>query len=441
MSALRRSQAFSVMIGLGACLGLSWLAALYAAAPVTSSAGSSASDKGWPQFRGPSGLATSPDKGLPTTWDAEKNVVWKAELPGPGTSSPVIRGQRIYLTCYSGYNEPGGPGGSQENLRHHLVALSPNGKIAWTKMTEPKLPEQERIREGHGYASSTPAVDDQRIYVFYGKTGVLAFDLEGKQLWQASVGEKLHGWGSATSPILYKDLVIVNASVESDSLVALNAKTGKEAWRARGITDSWNTPILVANARGQTELVVAIMGKILGFEPATGKPLWSCDTDIGWYMAPSMVAHKEVVYSLGGRPGGSLAVRVGGKGDVTDSHRLWTSNKGSNVSSPIYHDGHLYWAHDNLEIAFCAEASTGNVVYEERLPRGGQVYASAVLADGKIYYLSRDGRTHVLAARPKFELLATNSLGERGVFDACPAVANGRIYLRSPKYLYCIGEK
>ena len=441
MSALRRLQSLRLMMGFGVCLGLSWLALLYAAAPVASSANSSASSKDWPQFRGPSGQATSTDKGLPTTWDAEKNVVWKTELPGPGTSSPVIHGQRIYLSCYSGYNVPGSPGGSQENLRRHLVALTPDGKIVWTKTTEPMLPEQERIREEHGYASSTPAVDDQRIYVFYGKTGVLAFDLQGNKLWQTSVGEKLHGWGSGTSPILYKDLVIVNASVESGSLVALNAKTGKEVWRAKGINESWNTPILVANSRGQTELVVAIMGKILGFDPATGKPLWTSDTDIGWYMAPSMVAHKDVVYSLGGRPGGSLAVRVGGQGDVTDTHRLWTSNKGSNVSSPIYHDGHLYWMHDNLGVAFCAEASTGKVVYEERLPRGNQVYASALLADGKIYYLSRDGRTYVVAAKPKFELLATNSLGERGVFDACPAVANGRIYLRSPKYLYCIGAK
>ena len=169
----------------------------------------------------------------------------------------------------------------------------------------------------------------------------------------------LHGWGSATSPVLYKDLVIINASVESESLYGLDRKSGREVWRARGIRESWNTPILVETASGETELVVAIMGKILGFNPATGKELWSCETNINWYMAPSMVAHNDVVYSVGGRTGGALAVRVGGRGDVTATHRLWTGRKGSNVTSPVYHQDHLYWMHENLGIAVLCEGLVG----------------------------------------------------------------------------------
>jgi outer membrane protein assembly factor BamB len=321
-----------------------------------------------------------------------------------------------------------------------VIALTREGQIRWTRDVAPKLPEQDRIREEHGYASSTPAADDERVYVSFGKTGVLAFDHGGNQLWQTSVGEELNGWGTGNSPILYKDLVIINASVESQSLIALNARTGREVWRAPGIRESWNTPILVNTAGGATELVVAIMPKILGFDPASGKQLWSCNTDINWYMAPSLVSHNDIVYSVGGRTGGGLAVRVGGRGDVTSTHRLWTIRKGSNVTSPVYHDGHLYWMHENLGIAYCARAATGEIVYEARVPGGGQVYASPVLADGKIYYLARDGKTHVLPAEPRFEVLAVNSLGERGVFNASLAIADGRIYLRSNRYLYCIAK-
>jgi outer membrane protein assembly factor BamB len=237
------------------------------------------------------------------------------------------------------------------------------------------------------------------------------------------------------------DLVIINASVESESLVALDRTSGDEVWRAPGIRESWNTPILVEDGTGETELVVAIMQKILGFDPATGQQLWSCDTNINWYMAPSMVAHRGTVYSVGGRTGGSLAVRVGGRGDVTAESRVWTGRKGSNVTSPIYHDGHLYWMHENLGIAYCAKAATGEIVYEVRVPNCTQVYASPVLADGKLYYLARDGKTFVLPAEPRFKVLAVNSLGERGTFNASPAVADGRIYLRSNRYLYSLAKE
>jgi hypothetical protein len=399
----------------------------------------------WPQFRGPSGQGQSNETTLPTTWtaaeDGSKNIVWKTELPGPGTSSAIVFGNRIYLTAYSGFNVPGSEAGKPEDLKLHLVALTPAGKIAWTSDVDAKLPEQEQIREEHGYASGTPAADSRRIYTFFGKTGVIAFDHAGNKLWQTSVGENLHGWGSATSPVLYKNLVIVNAGVESESLVALDAASGNEKWRAEGIKESWNTPILVTTADGKTELVVAIMGKVLGFDPDSGEALWSCDTEIGWYMAPSMVSHGDVVYSIGGRTGGGLAVRVGGRGDVTETHRVWTSKKGSNVTSPVYHDGHLYWMHENLGIAYCADVATGDIVYEVRVPDCGQVYASPILAAGKIYQLARDGTTYLLAAKPKYELLAENELDERGMFNASLAAANGRIYLRSNRYLYCIGEK
>lgn len=382
----------------------------------------------WPQFRG-SGGAGIADKAPDL-----KKTTWKRELPGAGTSSPVVMGDRIFLTCYRG---------DAQRLQRLLVCLKrSDGEAIWTKEVPSQLPEQPRIREDHGYASNTPVVAQDRVYAFFGKSGVFAFDFDGKQLWHADVGDRLNGWGSAASPMLFEDLVIVNASVESDSLVALDQKTGKEVWRARGIRESWNTPILVPVKGGQTELVVAILGKVLGFNPRTGEQLWSCATDIPWYMVPSLVAKDGVVYCVGGRgdTNGALAVRCGGKGDVTHSHRLWMTRKGTNVPSPILHDGHLYWVSDALAIAYCADAESGKIVYEERVEGANGFYASPVLADGKLFCLDRNGRLFVLPARPRYEVLASSNVGERAIFNSTPALSGGRMLLRTERFLYCFGE-
>ncbi len=397
----------------------------------------------WPQFRGVGGQGVSREQNLPVTWGPDQNLAWKTELPGAGGSEPIVVGDRIFVSCYSGFGVPGESEGNLDNLRRVLVCLNrQDGIIQWTKIIPTRQPEQRSIREQHGYASSTPAADRDRVYAFFGKAGVFAFDHNGQQLWHAGVGDELHGWGSAASPVLVGDLVIINASVESQSLVALNKASGTEVWRAEGIRESWNTPLLISLPGGGAELVVAVQGKVLAFEPATGKPLWNCDTDIGWYMVPSVVASEGIVYCIGGRSGiAALAVRAGGRGDVTSSRRLWTGRKGSNVSSPIIHDGHLYWMNDNLGIAYCADATTGEILYEQRVGGAGQVYASPLLAEGRLYYLARNGRTYVLAARPQFEQLAVNDLGERGVFNSGLIAAFDRLYLRSNRFLYCLAKQ
>lgn len=401
-----------------------------------------AAEPDWSAFRGPDGMGASSNKGLPTEWNDSDNVIWKTPLPGPGASSAIVHRDHIYLTCYTGFFIPGEDDGQPENLKRHLLAMDrKNGKLLWNTAIAAKLPEEDRIRD-HGFAANTPAADDDRVYAFFGKTGVFAFDHAGKQLWQADVGSKTNGWGTAASPVLYKDLVFINASVESDSLYALDRKTGAEKWRAKGIREAWNTPVVVTANSGRKELIVATQGKVLAFNPDSGEPLWSCNTDIGWYMVPSVVAHDGVVYCLGGRSGvAALAVRAGGSGDVTKSHRLWTSMKGSNVSSPVFLDGHLYWVHEQRGVAFCAKAESGEIIYEQRLERAGQFYASAVLADGKVYYLARDGRTFVLAAQPKFEQLAVNRFDDRSVFNGTPSVDGTRLLIRSDKFLYCVGTK
>jgi len=398
----------------------------------------------WMQFRGPGGQGVSAEKSLPTTWSATENVAWKTALPGAGTSSPILVGDEIYLTCYSGYNVPGQPG-EMSDLKRHLVCLNrTDGKLLWKNDIPAKLPEQERIRDDHGYASSTPASDGKAIYCFFGKSGAYAFDLAGKELWQADLGDRLNGWGSASSPILFENLVLFNASVESSTLYALDKATGKEVWQIDNIRESWNTPVLAETQDGKTELLVAVMGQVLGIDPKTGSLLWSCETKIPWYMVPSTVVTDGVSYWIGGRSGAAFAVRLGGRGDVSTSHRVWTGTTNSNVPSPLVHEGHMYWASDNQGIVYCAETATGKIVYQERLPRADNFYASPTLADGKIYYLTRSGKTFVVAASPKFELLATNDLrsgDERGMFNACPVVAGGRLLVRSDKYLYCLDEQ
>ena len=395
----------------------------------------------WAAFRGPDGQGVSTAKALPVEWSESENIAWKSPMPGPGASSPIVFKDHIYITCYSGFFVPGEAEGSQKDLKRHLLCLDrKSGKTLWEKIVDAKLPEEERIRD-HGFAANTPAADDDFVYCFFGKTGVMAFDHDGTQVWSADVGSKTHGWGTSASPVLYRNMVFINASVESESLVALDRRTGKELWKAKGIREAWNTPVVVTNVDGKPELIIATQGSVQAFEPTSGEQLWTCATDIGWYMVPSVIAHDGIVYCLGGRSGvAALAVRTGGSGDVTKSHRLWTSVKGSNVTSPIFHEGHLYWMNDNLGIAFCAKADSGEIVYEKRMERSGQVYASALLADGRVYYLTREGRTFVVAAKPDFEVLATNDLNDGSIFNGSFAVDGTRLLLRSDKFLYAIGK-
>ena len=399
----------------------------------------------WTQFRGPGAMGRSDAKGLPLTWSDEKNVAWKAALPGPGASSPIILGQRIFITCFTGFATSSREPGEMTNLKRHLLCLNlADGKIIWDTPVPAEMPEQDRIRENHGYASSTPVVDAERVYTFFGKSGVFAFDHSGKQLWQTKVGDKLNGWGSATSPVLYKDFVLVSASIESDSLVALDKKTGKEVWRANVGNESWHAPVFVTAPDGTTEVVAAKNGRVVAFNAETGAALWNVKTGIPWYMCPTPVVQDGIVYVIGGRtPNGALAIRAGGRGDVTASHVVWKLGKGSNVPSPILYDGHLYFAHENLGIVYCVNAKSGELVYEERLePSPGQIYASPVVADGKIYFTGRGGRTIVVAANPKFEKLADNTLeSNRGVFNSSPAISGNRLLLRSNRALYALGEK
>jgi outer membrane protein assembly factor BamB len=406
--------------------------------------------------------------------------VWKARLPGRGASSPIILGDRVYVTCYSGYGTGREDASDPKKLVRHLVCLDRKaGDVIWKTDIRSDTPEANfgGMMTQHGYASNTPATDGKRIYVFLGTAGVYAFDLEGKQLWQTGVGTGTDNWGSGSSVRLLDDLVIVNAAIESSAVVALNRENGQEKWRFKVAKRSWSTPAIIEVEGGRRELVVNSEGRTSGLD-STGKELWHCE-GIQDYTCPSVIPGNGVAYICGGRSTSLIAVRGGGSGNVNDTHVLWRKRVGANVPTPVLYKGHIFGVGDRGGIAFCVNAESGEIDYQQRLqensdpvarpaayqppPGGGrgrrggmgrgggrggfgggglQFYASAVAADDKVFIPSRTSGVFVFAAQPKFELVSCNKLeGDSTTFDGTPAISAGQIFLRSNEYLYCVGAK
>jgi len=409
----------------------------------------------WPRFLGPGGKATSADTNVPTTWSESENLKWKLALPGRGSSSPIVVGDRVFVTCYSGYGMDARNPGNKRDLTRHLVCVDRStGKIAWSQAVPAAPGESEYrgfIRE-HGYASSTPVTDGKSVFVLFGKTGVLAFSVTGKKLWQAKVGTQSNrkGWGSAASPILYKNTVIVSAAEEGRAIIAFDKTTGKQVWKAAAdrLELAFGTPALVA-VGGKTELVIGVPNEVWGLSPETGKLQWYAETDIPGNVSPSIASAGGIVYVTGGYPrSSSAAIRAGRTGsskDVTKTNIVWTTSAASYVATPLVHRGHLYWL-DDRGTAWCLEAATGKQVYRERLAdavRGsgsGRIcYASPVLAGDKLYVVSRAGGTYVFDAAPKFKQLARNRFAsDSSDFNATPAISDGQVLLRSNRFLYCV---
>ncbi len=440
----------------------------------------------WPGFRGSRG-GVADDKDLPAQWTSE-NVLWTIKLPGAGTSSPITTGDKILVTVNAGYGtaitkgmsgfgKGGGKGGfgkgtpnlaEQKKLKLLVLCLDrKDGSVVWQREVEPKLPETDfsgMMRE-HSYASSTPVTDGKSVYVFFGKSGVHAFDLEGKKLWSADVGSTTHMWGSAASPVLHKNLVIVNAAIESKTLIALDKTNGKELWRQKGLGTTWASPVVVETKDGKHELVLNWPGKVVGYDPVTGKELWNCQGiggagggggfggggggkggfggGFGAYTASTPVAKDGIVYIIGGggptTPATSLAIKTGGSGDVTKTHLVWKQKAGATNCSPVLVGDHLCWVDGTVT---CLKTTDGSVTYKERLYDARGEYVSAVAAGDKIFALTRYSGLFVLAGGAKFEKLGQFDFkGDSSVFNASPAISDGRIYIRSNEYLYCVGKK
>ena len=396
----------------------------------------------WLGFRGPDGLGVHATAALPDHWSDEANLAWRAELPGPGASSPIVVDDRVFVTCWSGYGLDTQSPGDPSELRRHLFAFDrSDGSVIFEECVEPAAKEDpyEGRLATHGYASSTPVSDGERVYVFFGKRGVLAYDVEGNLEWEADVGLGSSEWntGSAPSPVLCGDHVVVLASDESTCLFAFEKDSGEVAWKREdpALHLAFDTPLVVGNT-----LIVAMLEQVWSVDPSTGQTRFSVRTATNGSLAPSLVYDAGMLYSIGGQSGTrSYAIRLGGEGDVTESHIAWSNRNGSYVPSPVLVDGHLYWI-DERGQAHCMRAEDGELIYRERTPCSA-FYASVVQAGDFLIAVSREEGALVLPAEPRFEVLAHNRFElDESIFDGSPAVTDEQLFLRSNEALYCIED-
>jgi outer membrane protein assembly factor BamB len=402
----------------------------------------------WRQFRGPAGSASGYAR-LPAEW--EGHVQWRAELPGPGGSSPIVVGKRIFLTCYSGYGiDPESPGERRNLVRHLLCFNRDDGKLLWQRdvPTEEVVARYVDFLQQHGYATSTPVSDGERVYVSLENSGVHAFDVTGEPVWRRNVGNHVHNWGSAGSLTLDEGRLFVNAAVECDSLLALDKLTGEEVWRVKRVIGSWSTPTPVDLPAGGRELLLNVKQRLLGFDRDTGRQLWSYETEqsVG---ASTPTAVDGLVYLSGGNPKFVAALRPGAVspgdaspgsgGDASQPEIVWrTDGVGSGIASPVVHEGRVYVV--DRGVAACLDAASGAVLSKARLsPSEATFYASPIVADRKLFAVSRESGIYVLSTEPKFAQLANNRLDD-SVFNATPAIHDGQLLVRSNRFLYCIGD-
>jgi outer membrane protein assembly factor BamB len=416
----------------------------------------------WPQWRGPGGMGVSTEKNLPVEWSATKNIKWKTAIAGRGHSSPVVWGNKIFLTtAIEGDVVPGAkavthvveggqvflhPDSVGADRKHTFKVLAVNadtGKVLWEQTAWEGTPYDNRHRKS-SFASATPVTDGSMVFAFFGSEGLYAYDMNGKLAWKADLGKLgTVGMGTGTSPILHENLIILQCDEEMGAasfLVALNKKTGKEVWRvARKVQVSWSTPILVSTAK-RAELITIGNEAVISYDPATGKELWR-HKGVESNAIPSPVANQDMVFVSAGFPAKiAMAIRLGASGDLTNSPNvLWKYAKGTAyVPSPILYDDYLYLTTDR-GILTCLDAKTGEVKYEGgRIPIPATFTASPVAFEGKILLTSEDGDTFIVKAGPKHEILGTNSVGEP--VYASPAVSGQRIFIRGEKNLYAIGK-
>jgi outer membrane protein assembly factor BamB len=450
----------------------------------------------WPQFRGPNGSATSDDKRLPAEWSKEKNIAWKAKVPGYGWSCPVVWGDKVFVTTAvsdkqkkpsagfgaGGFGGPGGKGGfgpgkggfgnpppPDDVYKFDVYCLNAaDGKVVWKQTAregKPTVPTQA----SNTYATETPATDGERVYAYFGMHGVYAFDMAGKDVWKKDLGSfpMALGFGTGSSPALAEGKVFIQCDNEKESfLVALNAKTGEEAWRAkRSERTGWSSP-LAWKTKERTEVVCVGTRRVHAYDAATGKELWELGGMSGQPKASPVAADELLFVGTGGGPGGFgmgggfgpggkggfggggsrplVAVKPGASGDITlkggakssDAVAWSLPQAGPQTPSPLVYDGRLYVLEERGGVLSCYDAKTGKQEYKERIPGARGFTSSPWAYDGKIFCLDDGGTTHVVQAGSEFKVLGKNALGE--MCWSSPAAAGGALFLRTVDHLYCI---
>jgi outer membrane protein assembly factor BamB len=414
----------------------------------------------WPQWRGPffNGMARGD---APAEWSDTKNIKWKTEIPGRGFSTPVIWGERIFLTTAiptgkvaetpqpapaEGRRAGGGSGPLVEHRFEVLALDRKTGKIIWQRTAKVATPHEGYHRAYGSFASNSPVTDGKYVYVSFGSRGIYCYDFNGKLIWEKDPGVQMKmrlAFGEGAAPLVAGNQLFLVFDHEAGSfIIALDKRSGKELWRSvREEPSSWSTPLAIQH-NGRTEIIVAATNKVRSYEPRTGKILWESG-GLGSNVIPVPVTHNGMVFVMSGhREPKLMAIKLGREGDLTGSDAIaWSHTRGiAYTASPVLHDGKLYIVTDNgMVTAF--NATTGEPYYAQtRLPKTPNLKASLVGANGKLYLATEDGDVVVLKMGEKFEVIATNTLDDQ-VFIATPVIAGGEIYLRGQSTLFAISEK
>jgi outer membrane protein assembly factor BamB len=409
-------------------LGLLWLAVVRTAAG------------DWPAFRGLDGNGIAQEKQAPLHWDPTNHVRWKAPLPGPGNSSPIVSRGRVFVTC-----------AESEGKKRNLYSFDRRmGEKLWMRTVE--FTNAEPTHRSNPYCGSTPVSDGEHVIVWHGSAGVYCYRFDGTQVWRKDLGAVRHEWGYASSPILHRGKVILNFGPGSRTfLVALDLKTGSILWKHeepggldatdKRMVGSWSTPMVV-NVDGRDQILCSMATRVIACDPETGSLLWFCEglgsDKVDLVYATPVVSGGIGVAFTGWVNGPTMGFKLGGSGNVTTTNRLWLEKQTQRLCSGVVVDGRVYIVNAGPGTAQCIECQTGKILWTERLD-GGESWGSITLAAGRCYVTSRRGVTTVFSPHPqKLEILATNNLGEPS--NATPAISDSQIFLRTDAHLYCIAE-
>lgn len=395
----------------------------------------------WPMWRGPMGDGTTSESNLPKRWSQKDHVLWQTPLPEPGNSTPIISKDRVFITQAIG----------KERLLQSYDRAS--GKLLWQKGVTSSA--EELTHKTNPPCAASPATDGENVIVWFGSAGLHCYDFSGTLRWSLDLGEQRHIWGYGTSPVIEGDHCYLNFGPGARQfLVCVDKATGSIVWQhdepggASGEGDgkkwlgSWSDP-LPRTINGRPELLMTWPERVCAFDPDTGKELWTCKgLNALVYTSPLYDPEKGIIVGMGGYNGMAAAVKAGGTGDVTATHRLWQATKTrQRIGSGVIHEGHVYILTDP-GIAECRSLETGAIVWEERLAGPGptgQNWSSLVLtADDLCYAVNQGGDAFIFSASPAFKLIATNSLGEKIIGSI--AVSEGHLFLRGHKNLWCIGK-
>jgi outer membrane protein assembly factor BamB len=398
----------------------------------------------WPAWRGPQGIGVTIETNLPLHWSTNQNIRWRTPLPEPGNSTPIVSPGRVFITQAAG------------NRRLLMCFDRASGKLLWEQGSANVTTDP--THETNPQASSSPVTDGERVVTWFGSAGLFCHDFTGKELWHRDLGSQRHIWGYGSSPVIHGDLCILNFGPgERTFLIAVDKRSGKTVWQVDDSggdsgeekpgqpkpawIGSWSTPVFIKSG-DREELLLSWPNRVVAFDPATGRELWTCaGLNPLSYTSPLFDPATQTIVAMGGYSGMALAVKAGGSGDVTATHRLWHHPRTKQrIGSGVIHEGHLYILNDP-GVAECFELGTGKLVWEERLKgpaAKSDNWSSLVLSGARLYAINQGGDAFVVRASPKFEMLATNSLAEPTI--ASMAVSDGEIFIRTHRALWCVGE-